>query len=427
MKKRKTNLLIRGKKSTTYSQTLKIKTETKGIISLKTLFIASLIAAQIAVLVYLNITFALAFQWVLIISFVFSVITCFYVLSSNKNSLSKAVWIIFILLFFTLGYIVYIISDERIFFRKAKKRYEKIYNNSKKYLLNEGVTIDNTAVKRDCNYLMSAGAFKTYSDTKMQYFSSGEEMFVDVIERLKSAREFIFIEFFIIADGSLLERIFKVLKEKVDNGVEVRVIYDDMGSHKPLSRKSKEMLKKAGIKLCPFNRLVPIFSIALNYRDHRKIIIVDGKSAYTGGCNLADEYVNEKRMYGYWKDAGLRLDGPAVDGFTLMFLRQWEYLVKKGEDYSTYLNKAEKYSSKSVMVPYADGLDFSLPIGKSVYENMISSAKEKIYIMTPYFIVDDTLNNLLANKAMSGVDVRIILPEIPNKKFVYGVTRNNAE
>ena len=210
-------------------------------------------------------------------------------------------------------------------------------------------------------------------------------------------------------------------------GVDVRVIYDDLGSHKVLSKKEKNALKKAGIKIQPFNRVTPFFSATLNYRDHRKIVVIDGKSAYTGGCNLADEYVNEKRMHGYWKDSGIRLDGNAVDGFTLMFLRQWEFLTKQKEDYSKFLRKAQQISGDSVFVPYADGLDYDKNIGKNVYENMISSAKEKIYIMTPYFIVDDTLTNLLINKAMSGVDVKLIIPEIPDKAFVYGVTRNNAE
>ena len=252
-------------------------------------------------------------------------------------------------------------------------------------------------------------------------------MHQDMLLELEKANRFIFLEFFIVADGALFNRIFSILKEKVSAGVDVRVIYDDLGSHKVLSKKAKITLKNAGIKIQPFNRVTPIFSITLNYRDHRKIIIVDGKTAYTGGCNLADEYINEKRMHGYWKDSGVRLDGKAVDGFTLMFLRQWEFLTKTKEDYSQFLGKAKQTVIDSVFVPYADGLDYSKNIGKNVYENMVASAKEKIYIMTPYFIVDDTLTNLLINKAMSGVDVRIIIPEIPDKAFVYGVTRNNAE
>jgi len=329
-KKIKEKISTVGKSRAPYSETVKIKTETGGLGAVKTLIVVGLIAIQLGLLIYLNITFALAFKWVLAVSFIFSLITCVYVLSSNKNSLSKAVWIIFLLVGFSFGYIIYLMSDERIFFAKARKRYTSIYKNADVYSpLQEQITASSKEVERDCKYLYSAGKFKAYKDTAINYFPSGAQLFDDVLERLKTAEKFIFMEFFIVSDGALINRFYDVLKEKSANGVDVRLIYDDMGSHKTLSNKTKAKLKKAGIKLASFNRLVPIFSVALNYRDHRKMVIVDGKTVYSGGCNLADEYVNEKRMYGYWKDNGIRLDGKAVDGFTLMFLRQWEYLIKK--------------------------------------------------------------------------------------------------
>ena len=416
-----------GKSRSPHTEIVKIKTETGGLGALKTLIVALIIGSQLGLLIYLNIMFAVAFWWFLAVSFVLSVITCIYVLSSNKNSLSKAVWIIFLLLFFSFGYIIYILSDKRIFFRKAKKRYMRIYQNSEQYITKNEIKLTNNVVERDCNYLFNAGKFTQYKDTKAVYFPSGTRLFDDLLERIKNAEKFIFIEYFIVSDGNLLNRFYDVLSERASHGIDVRLIYDDMGSHKTFSNKSKNKFKKAGIKLCSFNRLMPIFSVALNYRDHRKIVVVDGQTAYSGGCNLADEYVNEKRTHGYWKDTGIRLDGKAVDGFTLIFLRQWEFLTKKSEDYSKFFNLAKSVKNEAIVVPYADGLDFSMPIGKTVYENMIAGATEKIYIMTPYFIVDDTITNLLINKSLSGVDVRIILPEIPDKKFVYGVTRNNAE
>lgn len=417
-----------GKSRSPHSEVVKIKTETGGLGAVKTLIVVGLIALQLAFWVYLNVSFALAFKWVLTFSFACSLITCIYVLSSNKNSLSKAVWIIFLLLFFYFAHIIYLMSDERIFFAKARKRFNGIYKNADGYIKEQGdLSGTSKKVERDCEYLYSAGKFKAYKNTDIKYFPSGTRLFDDVIERIKSAKKFVFMEFFIVSDGALLNRVMDVLKEKVKDGVDVRLIYDDMGSHKTFSGKMKNSLKKSGIKICSFNRLVPIFSVALNYRDHRKMIIIDGETVYSGGCNLADEYVNEKRMHGYWKDNGIRLDGQAVDGFTIMFLRQWEYLYKKREDYSVFLNLSKPSENNSVVVPYADGLDYALPIGKNVYENMIANATEKIYIMTPYFILDDTTTNMLINKALSGVDVRIILPEIPDKAFVYGVTRNNAE
>lgn len=410
-----------------YSDIVKIKTENNGLGILKSFIIFGIIALQAILFVFLQLRFVLVFRWTLGISFLISLITCIYVLSSKKNGHSKAVWIIFLLIFFTFGYIFYLISDERIFFRRAGKRYKNIYKETDKYKEEIGAYSKNEFVNRDCQYLSKVGNFSAFSNSTAKYFSSGASFFDDLLERLEQAQEFVFMEFFIVSDGVLFDRIFDVLKRKAESGVQIRLIYDDMGCHKSFSQKCKWKLKKAGIQILAFNKLVPIFSIVLNYRDHRKMVVIDGKTAYSGGCNLADEYVNERRLHGYWKDAGIRIDGRATDGFTLMFLRQWEFLSKKQEDYSKYLKKADEIGDCGIIVPYADGLDYPLPIGENVYENMFASATKKIYIMTPYFIVDEPIIDLLENKALSGVDVRIILPEVPDKAFVYGVTRNYAE
>lgn len=409
-------------------KTVKIRTELNGLGVFKTLVVLSLIAIQFIVFACLYVWLALIFKWYVLASFILSVITCVFVLSSKKNGQSKAVWIMLVLLFFSFGYIVYLLSDERIFFRKAKRRYTKVFSSAAKYNGDYVVPkVDNLTVCNDSKFLYQAGKFATYNNTAIKYFSSGSQLFDDVIESLKKAKKFIFIEYFIIADGVLLNKIFNILAQKVKQGADVRIIYDDMGSHRSFSRKMKRKIKNAGIQLFDFNRLIPRFSVALNYRDHRKMIIIDGKTAYSGGCNLADEYINAKRMYGYWKDTGVRLDGQAVDSFTLIFLRQWEYLAKKQEDYSPYFGHSKNHDNAAVVIPFADGLDYKLPIGKNVYENIIAAAKEKLYIMMPYFIPDDTITNLVINKALAGVDVRIILPGIPDKAFVYNVSRNNAE
>lgn len=410
-----------------YINAVKIKTENNGLGLLKAIVIFGIIILQMLMFIFLHFVFMLSYQWTIIITFFISLITCIYVLSSNKNSQSKAVWIIFLLIFFPFAYMFYLLSDERLLMSGAGKRYKKIYNDTSQYQKAQENINKQKNISNECAYLYRAGGFRAYMHTESKYFSSGTTFFDDLIERLKSAEYFIFMEFFIVADGVLLNRILDVLAEKVKNGVKVRLIYDDMGSHKVFSRNMKKTIKKLGIELLAFNKIFPIFSLAINYRDHRKIIIVDGKTAYTGGCNLADEYINEKRIHGYWKDAGIKIDGEGVDGLTITFLRQWEFLTKEKEDYSKFLMQADSFNNESVIVPYADGLDYSIAIGKNVYENMISNAIERIYIMTPYFIVDDTLTNLLITKAMSGVDVRLIIPEVPDKAFVYGVTRNNAE
>ena len=405
---------------------LSIRTETNGGL-LKTLIIALLIAVQLGFLIYLHISFALAFKWWILVCFILSVLCSIVVLSSDKNGLSKAVWIIFLLLCFTFSVPIYILSDERIFFRKAKKRYIKVFERAKNY---SGVYTPPNAkqnVVADTKYLYNSGGFISYKNSTVKYFPSGYLFFEEVLKEVEKAEKFIFIEYYIVADGVLFNRLFDILKRKAGSGVTVRLIYDDMGSHRCLSRKTKKKLNLAGIKFKPFNRLVPIFAVGLNYRDHRKMVIIDGKVAFTGGCNLADEYINEKRMHGYWKDNGVKVNGQAVDGFSLIFLKQWEYLSKVKEDFTPYLNNFIEKESDYTVVPYADGLEYKLPIGKNVYENIISGATEKLFVMTPYFIPDDCFINLLMNKALSGVDVRVFIPDIPDKNYVYLVSRNNAE
>lgn len=394
---------------------------------IKTFIFLSIFALQVGVFIALKLVFTLSYKISFLGSFIISLITCIYCLSSSKNSHSKAVWIIFLLLFFPFAYIFYLLSDERILFFRSRKRYKAIFENSIKYNKLQKSKSQNKAVQNDCNFLYKSGDFSSYTNTKLQYFNCGESFFQDVISRLKQAKSFIFLEFFIVSDGKLLDEILSILKEKVTNGVKVRVIYDDFGSRKAFSKQTIKKMQDLGIEICPFNKMRFIFSFMINYRDHRKIIVIDGKTAYTGGCNLADEYINHKKVHGYWKDAGIRIDGSAVDTFTLTFLRQWEFVNKKAEDYSIFLGHYDDYINEYCVVPYADGPDYALPICKGVYENMISSATSRIYIMTPYFIIDDAIANLLIRKAISGVEVVIIIPENPDKPFVYGVTRSNAE
>lgn len=421
----KTQRVVRSRSLDT--RVVRIRTENNGLGYVKTVIVVVALALQFAAMIALYMFVASIFRWYVALSFALSLISCIKVLSSNKNGQSKAAWVLFLLLGFSVGYIIYYLSDVRVFFGKAQKRYKKIYEKTEKYKKENAEVRSENGTEEIRRYLDDAGGFRTFTGTRQKYFPSGTQLFDDVIERLKSAEKFIFIEFYIIADGILLKRILNILEKKAKDGVDIRIIYDDLGSHRAFKRRTRKRIRAAGIKLETYNRLTPRFTVALNYRDHRKIIVVDGKTAYTGGNNLADEYINEKRMHGYWKDSGLRLDGPAVDAFTLMFLRQWEFVTKTEQDYEKYLNLAESADGVSAaVVPYADGLDYECNIGKDVYVSLISSAKERLWAMTPYLVPDDTVMNLLANKARSGVDVRIILPQIPDKGYVYLVSCGNA-
>lgn len=404
---------------------VRIRTETNGRGTAKTIAVAGLILLQFLLLACLYVYLGVAFRWFTIVSLTFSLLAAVHVLSGPRNGLSKAVWILFLLVAFGFGYVVYILSDERIFFRKARRRYAAVFARA------EAARPDfrppsSQAVAGDARFLYEAGGFAPYTDTAVRYFPSGAQLFDDVLARLQTAERYIYIEFFIVADGVLLDRLLDVLRDRAAHGVDVRLIYDDMGSHGTLSRRAKRRLTEAGVRIRPFNRLLPRFTVALNYRDHRKIVAIDGRTAYTGGSNLADEYINEKRMHGYWKDTGVRLDGPAADAFTLFFLRQWEFLTGEKAEYAA-LSRETGSGCGPVVIPFADGPDHALSVGKNAYLNVIVGAAERLYIMTPYFIPDEALLDLLAVKARSGVDVRLILPGVPDKRFVYAMSLNYAE
>lgn len=407
---------------------VKIKTESNGLGVLKTFMVLLLIAMQAALLILSYIYFMGIFRWYLSFSLIVSLITCVYVLSSDFHGQAKATWILFLITCFSFAYIIYMMSDKHILFARSRKKYNKIFKQTECLQSQTDLSnIKSDEITTNCKYLYNAGKFVTYTNSKSKYFSSGAQLFDSVLEELESAKEFIFIEYYIISNGVLFNRIFDILKRKALEGVDIRIIYDDMGSHGTLKRRTKKEIVKAGIQLKPFNRLVPIFNIALNLRDHRKILVIDGKVAYTGGVNLADEYINEKRLHGYWKDGGIKIEGKAVDNFTIAFLTQWQFLSNKNIDYKKYLNKAMEFDSNEILVPFVSGPNYDVSISQGIYANEISNAKEKLYIMTPYFIPDETIMNLLKNKARSGVDVRIILPGVADKKFVYIVSRNNAE
>lgn len=405
---------------------VRIRTEKNGG-ALKTMGMAFLILLQVSVILTLYLRYVSALWWYFVLSMVLSFVCMVHVLSTEKTGQTKAIWVLFLAAGFTIGFIAYLLSSERIFFGKQSRRYDKIFARAEKYTPDYVVLKGaSPQVCGDTAYLHNAGKFPVFANSDIFYFPSGASLFDDVLSEVKKAEKFIFMEFFIVADGVLLKRFCNVLYEKVRQGVDVRLIIDGIGSHGPLAHRTKVEMKAAGVKLYRFNRFLPRFTFALNLRDHRKIIVIDGKTAYTGGCNLADEYVNEKRLHGYWKDNGVRVRGGAVDGFTLTFLRQCEFCSGKSEDYFQFLNRYEHFQSPSVVVPYADGKDYKHHVVKGLYGNIISGAAERLYIMTPYFVPDDDTMNMLTAKALSGVDVRLLLPGVPDKSYVYIVSLANA-
>ncbi len=268
---------------------------------------------------------------------------------------------------------------------------------------------------------------KIYKNTSAEYFDSGEAMYAAMLEDLKSAEKYIFFEYFIIEEGEMWDGILEILKEKVACGLDVRVIYDDIGCMKTLPAKYDRRLAALGIKAMRFSPVNPSISTAHNNRDHRKIMIVDGKAAYTGGINIADEYINKKERFGHWKDGGIKVKGKAVEGMLKEFLSIWDSTRGCCSDYESLLSTAEEIEGDGgYYIPFGQGPapTYNRPVGKNAFLNIINQACEYVYITTPYLIIDYDLTESLCNAAIRGVDVKIITPAIPDKKAVKIMTKS---
>ena len=266
--------------------------------------------------------------------------------------------------------------------------------------------------------------FPIYRNTKATFFSCGEQKFPALIEALQSAEKFIFMEYFIIEEGYMWSTILSILKAKVKEGIEVRVMYDGMGNLS-LPHNFSDQLKKSGINCRIFSPLRPVLSTVQNNRDHRKICVVDGKSVFTGGINLGDEYINRKERFGYWKDTAVLLEGDAVQSFTIMFLQMWNAVERGREDYRKYLTQMSSEVKRELgfVMPYGDSPFDHEEVGESVYLHILNHSKKYVHIMTPYLILDNAMLDTLTRTAKSGIEVCIIMPHIPDKWYAFALAK----
>ncbi|MDL2311190.1 cardiolipin synthase, partial [Peptostreptococcaceae bacterium OttesenSCG-928-C18] len=281
-------------------------------------------------------------------------------------------------------------------------------------------------------YLERYANFPVYKHTCSNYYPTGESFFKDFIEDLKKAKNFIFLEFFILEEGYMWNTILDILEEKVKAGVDVRIIYDDFGCISKLPRKYSKLLRSKGIKCCIFNPIKFFVMPKHNNRDHRKIIVIDGIIGYTGGLNLADEYINKTSRFGHWKDSAVRLYGQAVWSLTVMFLSMWNSISKDLLEFEKHLLEVDdnikiNRECNGFVQPFSDTPLDSEPVGEVVYLNIINRAKEYVYITTPYLILSNEILTALCNAAKGGIDVRIITPHIPDKKIVFYVSQSYYE
>lgn len=357
------------------------------------------------------------------ISLLISLITIIYILNKEGNSEYKIAWLIPIAVLPSAGILLYILLNFQYKSKEIGKRLsdnddkiKKVYKQSNE--LFDEIESSDKHVSNLVRYMNNCSPYIAYKNTTTMFFKSGEEKFDSLIKDLKEAKEFIFLEYFIISRGTLWDEILEILKEKASSGVEVRLMYDGMCETQGLPHKYHESLEKYNIKVKVINPVVPVLSTIQNNRDHRKIACIDGKIAYTGGINIADEYVNRKVRFGHWKDTAIRLEGEAANSFTLIFLAMWNVYEKNTKDYYNYLTDY-KTKTDGYILPYADSpLDLN-HISKRIYLDIINTALKYVHIETPYLILDSELISALKYAAERGVDVKIIMPHKPDKKYAF--------
>jgi len=362
-----------------------------------------------------------------------SFVVILFILRRDKNSDAKISWIVLILIFPLFGGILYVLlgggkGTSDILHKKlceGEKLYKnKLVQNSEVYkkFKNEQNSFEGVA-----KYLINQG-FPVWSANDIRYFPLGEDAFKNMLIDLENAKESIYLEYFIISSGKMWDSILEILKKKAQSGVDVRIIYDDFGSIGSFPANYDKELLKCSIKCVCFNPFRPFLSIMMNNRDHRKIMLIDDKIAYTGGINIADEYINEINRFGHWKDTAVRVTGNAVFSFKVMFLQMWNSLYNiKDLPNDCKLQNIDYNSSQGYVQPYCDTPMDSDKVGESVYISIINNARNYIYIYTPYLIISANMQESLILAAKRGVKIKIITPAIPDKKVVFFTTRTYYE
>ncbi|MEW4354731.1 cardiolipin synthase [Streptococcus pneumoniae] len=366
--------------------------------------------------------------WIILV-ILLSAATVLSIVNRSMTPESKVTWL---LVSFTpvIGPLLYLMFGER---RLSKTELKQLHNlNQMKFRednskhLREELKQENKSAYGIIKSLLSMDPnADVYDGTSAKYFALGEEMFESILEDLRRAEKFIFLEYYIVDEGVMWDSILEILKEKAAQGVEIKMLYDDIGCMATLAGDYPKQLRSMGINAHKFNKVIPRMTVAYNNRDHRKILVIDGQIAYTGGVNLADEYINHIERFGHWKDGGVRLDGRAVKAMTRLFLNNW--YVNRGEitDFDQYHLDNQAVENQGLYIPYGSGPKpmYKGQVGKKVYQNIISQATDYVYITSPYWIIDYDLTEDIKNAAMRGVDVRIVTPYIPDKRLIQLVTR----
>lgn len=362
---------------------------------------------------------------------ILSVLIVLHLVGSDMNPAYRTVWIIFIMALPILGGLLYLFIGTNWTPKQLRSRIARGHDAIVSDLRGAGVPDGATGCPRASarsRYIRTVTDYPLYDGSRVKYYPVGEAMFADMMEAVESAEHFIFLEYFIISPGKMWDELYAALRRKAAAGVEVRLMVDDMGSLFLIPDDFARTLEADGIRCLRFNPFVPLLSVVMNNRDHRKILVVDGHTAFNGGINLADEYINHTHPFGHWKDTGVRVEGEAVRTFTAMFLELWQAGKNEAvslEPYLPHRYHPQEFASEGFVQPFGDSPLDGEPVSANVYADILAAATDYVYIMTPYLIIDDVMRASLVAAAKRGVDVRIVTPGIPDKKMVFRLTRSH--
>ena len=426
----------------------KIRSFSRKVFS-KTTLIFFILLLEISAIVALIILFmnSSIFPWLYIGCEIISIILMLYLTNSEMDINYRITWLLLVAILPAFGTIAYLLFANKKFSKKEIKKImpgltqlEKVLDDDRTNGVGKNLTPDDGDLFNFGHYLRNHSFTDVYKNTRTTYYPWGELGFPTMLEKLKSAKHYIFLEYFIIEPGKMWNSILNILIKKVNEGLDVRVMYDDLGCIGTLPSNYVKTLRKLGIKCKKYAKLRPFLDIRMNNRDHRKILVIDGHTGFTGGINLADEYINEVVRFGKWKDNCIMLEGDGVFGLTTLFIANWSMCtmndknyVHEDEDFEAFNFLPSKYSNEVPPIHNTSGYVQpygSLPyiyetVGMNIYELLLLRAKKYVYISTPYLILNDNLRNAICQAAKNGVDVRILTPHIPDKKLVFSLTRAN--
>ena len=362
---------------------------------------------------------------------IISAFVVLYLLNTQIDPSAKLTWLIIITLLPVFGALLFLYTQSELGHRTLAKRYDDIIKSTKNYIsgpdeVMKNLKTENESVAGLATYINRCGCYPAFTDTEVKYFPTGEDKFKNLLIELEKAEKFIFLEYFIIDEGKMWGKVLEILAKKAKQGVDVRLLYDGTCEFFLLPHNYPKKLQELGIKCKMFAPITPFLSTHYNYRDHRKIVVIDGHTAFNGGINLADEYINEKEKYGYWKDTAVMVKGEVVKNFTLMFLQMWAIDEKK-PDYRKYLDVdvPKTKEGNGYVIAYGDCPLDDDKVGEKVYMDILNRATKYVHIMSPYLILDSEMEMAIKFAAERGVEVVLILPGIPDKKIPYALAKTH--